>query len=316
MVIQENSFKAWLKAARPVTISAAIAPVILALAIAFSDIRYFNGYYEKMGEPSISMRWIPAVLCLLFAIIMQIDANFINDYFDWKKGVDRADRLGPKRACAQGWVTPKAMQNAIATTTLLALIVGSPLIYFGGFGMMIIGILCVIFCFLYTTVLSRYALGDILVIVFFGIIPICTTYYLQTYGLTFGTHSYSGLTYRVFYMAIAQGLVTNCLLLVNNYRDRETDKACGKRTLVVLIGETATEVVYLMLGIIAVVLCFPMMEVHKYTAVVPAIFLLPHYMTWSRMCAIRHGAELNKVLASASMCILLFAILASIGVNL
>ena len=101
-----NSIKAWILAARPKTLSGAAVPVIVALTKAWAD--------------TDSIVWIPAVLCLLFALIMQIDANFVNDYFDCIKGVDGKDRLGPERACAQGWVTLPAMRWMIAATTLLA----------------------------------------------------------------------------------------------------------------------------------------------------------------------------------------------------
>ena len=130
--IQTNSIKAWILAARPKTLSGAAVPVIVALTKAWAD--------------TDSIVWIPALLCLLFALIMQIDANFVNDYFDCIKGVDGKDRLGPERACAQGWVTLPAMRWMIAGTTLLAAATGLPLIYWGGIKMIYIGIACIIFC--------------------------------------------------------------------------------------------------------------------------------------------------------------------------
>ena len=315
-MIKENSLKAWLLASRPKTLTGAVAPVIVAIAIAYSDLSSINAYHEAHLIPQLTMRWVPALLCLLFAIVMQIDANLINDYVDWKRGVDRKDRLGPKRACAEGWVTPYAMKHAIMLTTLLAVCIGLPLVYYGGMMMLAIGALCILFCFLYSTLLAGRGLGDLLVVLFFGIVPVCTTYYLLTHGMVFASHTFSGLTYNVFYIALAQGLVTDCLLMVNNYRDRHTDRACGKRTLVVMIGDTASEVLYLMLGLVAVILCFPMMKVHPYTAYLPALYILPHFMTWNRMTTIREGKELNSILARTSINILLFSILLAIGVNL
>ena len=296
-MIKENSLKAWLLASRPKTLTGAVAPVIVAIAIAYSDLSSINAYHEAHLIPQLTMRWVPALLCLLFAIVMQIDANLINDYVDWKRGVDRKGRLGPKRACAEGWVTPYAMKHAIMLTTLLAVCIGLPLVYYGGMMMLAIGALCILFCFLYSTLLAGRGLGDLLVVLFFGIVPVCTTYYLLTHGMVFAGHTFSGLTYNVFYIALAQGLVTDCLLMV-------------------MIGDTASEVLYLMLGLVAVILCFPMMKVHPYTAYLPALYILPHFMTWNRMTTIREGKELNSILARTSINILLFSILLAIGVNL
>ena len=118
--VKKNSLKAWLLAARPKTLSGAAVPVMIGLALSFVD----SGKYQ--GDV---FSWTAAVLCLLFAFIMQIDANFINDLFDYAKGTDdRATRLGPERACAQGWVSIDAMKYAIATTTCLACVVGLPLV--------------------------------------------------------------------------------------------------------------------------------------------------------------------------------------------
>ena len=111
-VVKLNSPRAWVLAARPKTLTGAAVPVMVALALAWNDCG------------STSFQWVPAVLCVLFAFIMQIDANLINDYFDYRKGTDDEQRLGPKRACAQGWVTLKAMRIAIAITTVLACLTG------------------------------------------------------------------------------------------------------------------------------------------------------------------------------------------------
>ena len=110
---------------------------------------------------------------------MQIDANFVNDYFDFVRGNDDETRLGPRRACAQGWVTMRAMKSALVITTALACVAGLPLVLYGGMEMIFVGIVCVLFCFLYTTRLSYIGMGDILVIVFFGLVPVTMTYYLE-----------------------------------------------------------------------------------------------------------------------------------------
>lgn len=127
--VKTNSIKAWLLAARPKTLTGAAIPVMLGCALAF-----IYGHFQLT----------PALLCFLFAFLMQIDANFINDLFDFLKGSDREDRLGPERACAQGWISAKAMKAGIACTTLLAGITGLCLLYYGGLEMIPIGIACMI----------------------------------------------------------------------------------------------------------------------------------------------------------------------------
>ena len=143
----KDSARSWVLAARPKTLTGAAVPVMIGLSMAYAD-----------QSASTPFHWIPAFLCLLFAFIMQVDANFINDYFDFIHGNDDETRLGPKRACAMGWVSVAKMKRAIAITTVLACVIGLPLIYYGGFEMVAVGLLCVVFCFLYTTHLSYLGL--------------------------------------------------------------------------------------------------------------------------------------------------------------
>ena len=215
--IKTNSMKAWLLAARPKTLSGAAVPVMIGLSLAYSDARFYvDGAFN----------WIAAVLCMLFAFAMQIDANFINDFYDFVNGTDDAEtRLGPRRACAQGWVTLDAMKKAIALTTCLA-VIGLPLAYYGGLEMIAVGVACVVFAFLYTTFFSYQGLGDLLVLVFFGLIPVCCTYYIQLHTMT----------WEVFLASMACGLVIDALLIVNNFRDRDNDRLAGKNTIIVKLG--------------------------------------------------------------------------------
>ncbi len=289
LTVQTNSLQAWMLAARPKTLSGAAVPVMIGLSAAYSD-----------GNVQI----VPAILCLLFAFLMQIDANFINDYYDFKKGIDCETRLGPQRACAEGWITLPAMWKGIIITTLLSCVCGLPLVYYGGWNMIFIGLLCVVFCFLYTTFMSGLGLGDILVLAFFGLVPVCTTYYIQC----------AAVPLSVWVLSVACGLVVDCLLIVNNYRDRENDKACGKNTLIVKIGGDAAEKLYLWMGFMGVLLCQVMWVDHKpFAALLPLCYLVPHFMTWKRMKIIRCGKALNEVLGMTARNILLFGILLSIG---
>lgn len=151
---------------------------------------------------------------------MQIDANLINDLWDYLKGSDGKDRLGPERACAQGWITPRAMRRGIALTTAAACITGCGLLFYGGLWLIAVGALCVAFAFLYTAgpyPLAYHGWGDLLVLVFFGFVPVgCTSYVLS-----------GGWTWQTGVVSAACGLAIDTLLTVNNYRDREQDAAAA-----------------------------------------------------------------------------------------
>jgi len=297
--VKQNSMQAWLLAARPKTLSGAAVPVMIGLALAWTDAKQYQ---------DDTFSYIAALLCMLFAMLMQIDANFVNDFFDFARGNDdESTRLGPLRACSQGWVTADAMKKAIATTTILACLVGLPLVYFGGLEMILIGLICVVFCFLYTTHLSYIGMGDALVLVFFGIVPVCITYYIQLHTCN----------WQVFFASIACGLVIDGLLIVNNYRDRDNDKRDGKITLVVSIGSVAAEWLYLTLGVIAVMMGIIFwMNGHLLAFVLPFIYLLLHVFTWIKMRRIHQGRQLNECLGETARNMFVYGLCVSAGLLL
>lgn len=293
--VQTNSIKAWVLAARPKTLAAAATPVLIGCSLAVAD-----GAFQ----------WIPAVLCFLFAFSMQIDANFINDYYDFLKGSDREDRLGPERACAQGWITLPAMKKGMIFTTLLSCFWGVLLLRYCGWEMIPVGLLCVLFAFLYTAgpyPLAYHGWGDVLVIVFFGFVPVGCTYYTMEHDWT----------WNVTMGCAACGLVSDLLLMLNNYRDREQDKISGKQTLIVRFGEKAGRYAYLWLGIIAAGLCtYYAFNGHLWAALLPLLFLIPHITTWNEMVKIFQGKELNIVLGKTARNIVVFGLLLSLGLIL
>lgn len=282
-------------AARPKTLTGAAVPVMIALSLAWAD-----------GGAS-AFRPLPALLCMLFALVMQVDANFVNDYFDFKKGVDDELRLGPKRACAQGWVTLGAMRKALVITTAMACLVGLPLVAYGGWAMVAVGAACVLFCFLYTTHLSYLGMGDLLVLVFFGIVPVCATFYLQR----------DTVTAEAFVASVACGLVIDTLLVVNNYRDRDNDKRTGKTTLVVRIGEKASERLFLLLGIVACAMgvCF-WLAGRPWAFVLPFGYLALHVNTYRKMVAINKGERLNDILGENARNMFVYGLFTAIGILL
>ena len=277
----------WIKASRPKTLTGAVAPVLIGGMLALHDI----------GE---GFQWLPFILCLAFALVMQIDANFVNDYYDYIKGTDDEERLGPKRAVASGWITPKAMKRGIAVVTVIACLIGLPLAFYGGWWLVAIGLACVVFCFLYSTLFSYIALGDLLVIIFFGIVPVGFTYYIQTHDWTTA----------VTLCALANGLVTDNLLIVNNYRDIDQDRKHNKRTLVVLLGRQASFCLYVALGIIAIILALVALYLLGNTLWSPllGIYGAIHLLTAAKMHRLT-GADLNIILGATARNILIFALL-------
>ncbi len=334
-MIKTNSFKAWVLAARPKTLTGAIAPVLVGGALAFSKIlntaqpatldsalsapasplAVFNTQLTAFNPQLLA----PFLLCLLFAVLMQIDANFINDYFDFKKGTDRKDRLGPERACAQGWITPGAMWTGILITTALSCLVGLTILLCNmQWELLIIGILCVLFCFLYTTSLSYLGWGDLLVLIFFGIVPVVFTYYVITNG---------GWNIPLIIASLAMGLATDNLLMVNNYRDRNQDKVSGKQTIVVRIikaqqrklgeakgqkeGEEICLDLYLWLGVFSTILAFTALFLFPYSSIrypLMLIYLILHFRTFRQLKTL-DGHALNQVLGATARNIFLFGLL-------
>lgn len=296
-MVKTNSVKAWLLATRPKTLSAAAVPVMIGTAFAWRN-------------TSEQFNWIPAILCLLFAWIMQIDSNLVNDYFDFKKGNDDETRLGPKRACSEGWITSGAMVWGILITTLLGCMTGIPLILYGGLEMVMVGIACVVFCFLYTTLFSYHGLGDILVLLFFGIIPVCCTYYV-----CMPLHQQIP-TGEVIASSIACGLAIDALLIVNNYRDIDNDRSNGKITLAVRLGESKTRrlyesIGYIAAGIMIILVFFDLYQTDKFipTYAIYLIYIILHRQSYQEMKRINKGVKLNQVLGLTARNILVFGIL-------
>lgn len=305
--VRTNSTRAWFLATRPKTLSAAAVPVLIGVTMAGRD----------ASQQGMSIGWLPALLCLLFAWVMQIDSNLVNDYFDFKHGNDTENRLGPKRACAEGWITLSAMQRAIGITTLVGCAIGLPLVTYGGWAMIGVGIFCVLFCFLYTTTLSYMGLGDLLVLVFFGIVPVCCTYYVVM------PENLQSITLDVTMASFACGLVVDTLLVVNNYRDRDNDRESGKITLIVRIGEHNSELLYRWLGIaaIAIMMMISIRHMVNYDESKPffvllIIYAVLHQKTYKELVRIHEGKPLNRVLGLTARNIFIFGLTSALAIIL
>lgn len=283
--------KEWFLAARPKTLLVGVAPVL-----AGSSLAYAFGKFN----------WIPALICLVFALLAQITSNFVNDYYDFKKGTDREDRLGPERAVATGKISAKAMWRATLITISLALLVGLSLVYYGGWWLIGVGALVAVFAFAYSGgpyPLSYHGLGDLAVLIFYGIVPVVFTYYVQAHD--FPTD--------VWLASIGVGLAGVNVLIVNNYRDMETDAISGKRTTVVMFGRERMALVYLVNCILAYNLGYAVIGYTSFLWIAVSFpFVIFSVMLWFKLQSLR-GKALNKVLGMTALNVLLFAVCLSIG---
>lgn len=283
----QKKLKSWIEATRLRTLPVSTAGVVVASGCAYSD-----------G----SFKWQPALLCFLFAGLAQVASNFANEYFDYVNGSDKKGREGFRRGVTEGDITPRAMLRATFGTLAAACAVGCCLIPFGGWQLIPMGVVIAIFALAYSAgpyPLSRIGLGDVAVFVFFGLVPVCLTYYLQT-GKVVG---------EVVAASAAVGLMGCNVLIVNNYRDMEDDREAGKRTTVVRFGRRTASVVYYLSGIVSVVLTSPMwVGKHWLCFIAPAVYLCLHYPTWQRIRRSR-GAALNPLLGATARNMLVYSLL-------
>ena len=220
---------AWWLAMRPATLTASAAPVLVGTGAAWADGRFAAG---------------PALAALVGASLLQIGANFANDVFDFERGADTHDRLGPQRATQQGWISAAQMKRAMWLTFALATLVGLYLTAVAGWPVFALGLLSIAAAYLYTGGPKPYGylgLGDLAVFVFFGFGAVAGTYYVQA-------HSVSTLAWLA---AIPIGALATAILVVNNLRDIETDARAGKHTLAVRLGDRPTRGYYLLLLAVA-----------------------------------------------------------------
>jgi 1,4-dihydroxy-2-naphthoate octaprenyltransferase len=234
----------WIGAARPRTLAAAIAPVAVGSALAAHD-----GRFDAAA----------AGICLAFALLVQIGTNFANDYYDFIKGADTVNRIGPRRAVASGWVAPSAMRRAMIAVFAAAFLVGLGLVGRGGPWLIGIGLASIACGIAYTAgpvPLAYVGLGDLFVFIFFGLVAVGATYFVQA----------GRLTGEALLASVPIGLLATNILLVNNYRDAASDVAAGKRTLVVRFGRGAARVQFGLSLAIALA--------------VPFLFLLRGYRAW------------------------------------
>ncbi|MBS0625292.1 MAG: 1,4-dihydroxy-2-naphthoate polyprenyltransferase [Verrucomicrobia bacterium] len=210
-----NVLKSWFLAARPKTWIAGMSPVLIGMALAASK----------------GIDWPIAILCLLFSWTIQVGTNFANDYFDFIKGTDNANRVGPKRAAQSGWISLPALKRGIIGIFALAAFISLPLLYRGGLWGSSIVALSILFGILYTggpKPLGYLGLGELLVLIFYGPVATLGTYYVLTFDMNA----------LALWASLPPGLLSCAILIANNIRDETSDRLAHKRTLAVRFGRT------------------------------------------------------------------------------
>lgn len=279
--------KAWIEATRLRTLPVAIAGIVTTLG------------YNFLNH---NVNWLPVVLCLAFALLCQIASNYANEYFDYKAGRDRQGREGPRRGVTEGDLTPRAMKTAIFITIAAACCIGLSLIAWGGWWLIAVGLAVVAGVFAYSTgpyPLSTHGLGEVAVVIFFGIVPVCLTYYVETLEWS----------WQVFRGGVAIGLLGANVLIVNNYRDIEDDVAVGKKTLAVRFGRKAMIALYLVNAIVAILLMIPdwYLTGSRRWLFIPVLIALGA-IGLAREMSRKQGAELTPVLGKTAMLMCLYSI--------
>ncbi|MFA7693073.1 MAG: 1,4-dihydroxy-2-naphthoate polyprenyltransferase [Candidatus Hydrogenedentes bacterium] len=291
--MSSSFIKIWFLAARPKTLPAAAAPVILGTAFAFE---------AETFHP------VAAACALLGALLIQIAANYANDYYDYVQGADTGERLGPLRVTQAGLATPRQTKLAMIIALLLSALIGVYLVYRGGWPIAVIGILSLLFAVLYSTgplPLAHSGIADLFVLVFFGPVAVAGTYYVQA----------QTWDWLPFWVGWGPGLLSVAILTVNNLRDVNQDRRSGKKTLVVRFGVLYGRIQYTLCILVAVVL-IPILTViytGQILVCIAVLALAPAAYCMRVVFTETDGAALNDGLAHTGKALLLYAVLLSLG---
>jgi 1,4-dihydroxy-2-naphthoate polyprenyltransferase len=257
--------RVWLEATRPRTLPAALAPVVVAVALV-----------ARASE----VNWAAAAVCLGFALLVQIGTNFANDYYDFVKGADTAERVGPRRAVASGLIAPGTMRAAMAVVFAAAFLLGLTLLSYGGWPLLVVGVASIACGVAYTGgpyPLAYYGWGDVFVFIFFGLVAVGATVFVQT-----GT-----VPLAAWVAGAALGALATNILVANNYRDVETDARAGKRTLLVRWGRGYGRAQFAVAHVVAVAAPLVLAARGELSAVAAGVVALA-----AALVGVRQGAQL------------------------
>lgn len=283
-----------MRASRPQTLAAALVPVLVGAALAFQD---------------DLLRWDTTLIALFCAFGIQIGTNFANDYFDFKKGADTPDRIGFERATASGQIAPQTMLRAVIVVMGISFAAGLYLVWVGGWIILIIGLLSLLFGILYTGgpyPLGYNGLGDLFVFIFFGVIAVTATYYINALKWDI----------RSLIASFAVGALCVNILVVNNLRDVEQDRLSGKRTLGVLFGERWLKAEYMIMVVIAyfVPIALWIYNGFSHTLFLPLLSLPAAVILIRQILYHEDKRSLNRTLERTAQLMVLYGILLSAGI--
>ncbi|ACF46627.1 1,4-dihydroxy-2-naphthoate polyprenyltransferase [Prosthecochloris sp. ZM] len=289
-----SHYQAWMMAVRPKTLPAGAVPVLLGTALAYTD-----GFFRPL----------PALVALICALGIQIATNFINEIYDFRKGADSGERLGPTRTVAAGLITEKTMIAASVSLLVSVFLLGLYLVWIGGWVILAIGLFSMLFAWAYTGgpyPIAYSGLGDLFVFIFFGLVAVGGTYFVQAREVTF----------PVMTAAIAPGVFSVNILLCNNIRDIETDRKVGKMTLPARIGGANARQLYFGLTLVAYFVPIWMWMTGYSSMVMLSWLSLPLALVQVRKLFKSEGRALNDVLAATGKVMTLHALLLSAGLLL
>jgi len=282
-------------ASRPRTLPASVAPVIVGAAFAFHD-----GAFRPLAT----------LVALVAALLIQIGSNFANDLGDYSRGADARDRVGPTRVTSAGLLTPRQMQMGMAAVFGLAALCGVYLISLGGWPILLAGVFSILAAILYTigpAPFGYYGLGDLGTFVFFGLVAVAGTYYVQA----------QAVTSLVWWGGAAMGCLVTDILVVNNIRDADSDCAAGKRTVAVLLGRRGARAEYILLLIVAYAIpCVLWLGFGLRPWVLLPLLTLPLAFRLVRTILTVLGPLLNHALAGAAQLTVWYALALAVGLAL
>ncbi|MBI5415227.1 MAG: 1,4-dihydroxy-2-naphthoate polyprenyltransferase [Candidatus Omnitrophica bacterium] len=288
-----QSLKNWILASRPKTLPAGIAPVLMGTIMAFAD---------GIGDA------LTALVCLLTALLLQIGTNLANDYYDFKKGADTIDRVGPTRVTQAGLIPPEKVKAAFIGAFALAALTSVYLVTRGGWPIAVLGVAAILSGIFYTT--GRYplgylGLGDLLVLFFFGPVAVAGTYYVQSLELNAA----------VIFAGFAPGLMSVAILTINNLRDMDSDRKSGKNTLAVRFGRgfALSEYLFCILGA-CLVPVFIYMFIQDHLPILASVIVgLAAVPTIKTVLTRTEGVALNAALAATARLLLAYSVLFAMG---
>ena len=282
----------WLAAARPRTLPAAVAPVAVGTACA---------------HVAGGVAWGPAAAALLGALLLQLGTNFANDVFDAEKGADTPDRKGPTRAVAAGWITARAMRTAMIATFAVAVAIGGYLVAVAGWPVIAIGVASVAAGVLYTGgpwPLGYHGLGDLFVFVFFGVVAVAGTAYVQL----------GEVPALALWLSVPVGAIATAILVVNNLRDRATDARVGKRTLAVRFGRGFALAEYAALLAVAHAVPLALAVTGRPWLALVLVTTVCSVRAVRALAAAEPGPAMNELLGKTARLLLVQSLLVTVGV--